>query len=58
MPIAISVKLQSSFIEIVLRHGCSHENLQHIFRIPIYKNTYGGLLLHLFLLNISESDPD
>ena len=54
----ISVKLQSSFIEIGLRHECSHANLQHIFRASIYKNTYGGLLLHLFLLNISESDAD
>ena len=32
-------------IEIVLRHGCSPVNLLHIFRIPFYKNTSGGLLL-------------
>ena len=25
--------------------GCSHVNLLHIFRTPVPKNTYGGLLL-------------
>ena len=29
---AISIKLQSNFIEIALRHGCSPENLLHIFK--------------------------
>ena len=38
-----------NFIEIALRHGCSHVNLLHIFRAPFYKNTYGGLLLKLRL---------
>ena len=41
----ISIKLQSSFIEITLRHGCSPVNLLHIFRTHFYKNTSGGLLL-------------
>ena len=36
---AISIKLQSNFIEITLRHGCSPVNLLHIFRTPFYKNT-------------------
>ena len=30
----ISVKLQSNFIEIILRHGCSPVNLLHTFRTP------------------------
>ena len=38
---------QNNFIEIVLRHGCSPVNLQHIFRTPFPKNTSGGLLLDL-----------
>ena len=29
---AISIKLQSGFIEITLRHACSPVNLLHIFR--------------------------
>ena len=33
----ISIKLQSNFIEIALRHGCSPVNLQHIFRTPFSK---------------------
>ena len=41
----ISIKLQSDFIEIVLRHGCSPVNLLHIFRIPFLKNTSGRLLI-------------
>ena len=39
--------IQSNFIEITLRHGCSPVNLQHIFRTPIHKNTYERLLLNL-----------
>ena len=35
-----------SFIEITPRHGCSSKNLLHIFRTPIPKNTFGGLLLY------------
>ena len=41
----ISIKLQSKFIEITLRHGCSPVNLLHIFRKPFYKSTSGWLLL-------------
>ena len=42
----ISVKLQSNFIEIILRHGCSPVNLLHIFRTPFLKNNPEWLLLH------------
>ena len=37
--------LNKIVIEITLRHGCSPENLLHIFRTPFYKNTSGRLLL-------------
>ena len=40
--LVISVKLQSSFIEIVLREGCSPVNLLHIFRKIFPKNTSWG----------------
>ena len=40
----ISIKLQSNFMEITLRHGCSHVNLLHIFSTPFLKNTSGRLL--------------
>ena len=43
--IAISVKLQSNFIEIALRYGRSPVNLLHIFRTPFLKKTFEGLLL-------------
>ena len=43
---AISIELQSNFIEIKLRHGLSHVNLLLIFRAPIPKNTSEGLLLN------------
>ena len=36
---AISIKLQSNFIEIALRHGCSPVNLLYIFRTPFPRNT-------------------
>ena len=42
----ISIKLQSNFIEITLRHGCSPVNLLHIFRTPFPKNNSGRLLLN------------
>ena len=42
---AISIKLQSSFIEFAVRHGCSPVNLLHILRTPFLKNTSGGLVL-------------
>ena len=41
----ISIKLQSNFIEIALRHGCSPVNLLHIFRISFLKNTPEWMLL-------------
>ena len=44
---AISIKLQSNFIEIALRHGCSSVNLLHIFRTPFTRNTSGWLLLNV-----------
>ena len=44
---AILIKLQSNFIEIALRHGCSPVNLLHIFRALFLKNTSGRLLLNL-----------
>ena len=49
---AISIKLQSNFIEITLRHGCSPVNLMHIFRKPFLQSTSGRLLLWLKQLNI------
>ena len=42
---AISIKLQSNFIEIVLWQWCSPVNLLHFFRTPFSKNTSGWLLL-------------
>ena len=42
----IVIKLQSNFIEIVIRHGCSPVNLLYIFRTPFPKNTSGWLLLY------------
>ena len=42
----ISIKLLYNFIEITLRHGCYPVNLVHIFRPPIYKDTYGKVLLN------------
>ena len=38
-------KLQSNFIEIKIRHGCSPVILLHIVRAPFPKNTSEGLLL-------------
>ena len=43
---AISIKLQSIFIEIALRHACSPVHLLHIFRTTFLKNTSGRLLPH------------
>ena len=37
--------LQSNFIEITLRLGCSPINFLLIFRTPFPENTSGGLLL-------------
>ena len=44
---AISIKLQSNFIEIARMHGSSPVNLLHIFRTPLLKNTSVRLLLCL-----------
>ena len=41
----ISIKLQSNFIEITLRHGFSTVNLLYVFRKAFPKNTSGQLLL-------------
>ena len=43
---AISIKLLCYFTEITLRHGCSPENLLHIFRTIFPQNTSRGLILH------------
>ena len=42
---AISIKLQSNFIEIALRHGCSPVSLLHIFRTRFSQNASRGLSL-------------
>ena len=42
----ISIKLQSNFIEITLRHWCSPVNLLHVFRTPFLKSTSGRLPLN------------
>ena len=44
---AMSIKLQSKFVEIALRHGCYPVNLLHIFRTPFPRNTSGRLLLNV-----------
>ena len=41
----ISIKLQSNFIEIALRHECSPVNLLHMFRTPFQQNTSEWLLI-------------
>ena len=46
--------LQSNFIEITLRHGCSPVNLLHIFRTPFFKTTSGWLLLDLLPLHSTK----
>ena len=47
------LKLQSNFIDIALRHGCSPVNLLHVFRTTFPRNTSGWLLVkfenHLML---------
>ena len=42
----ISIKMQSNFIEIALRHGRS-VNLLHILRTPFPRNISGWLLLYI-----------
>ena len=51
---AISIKMQSNFVEITLQHGCSPVNLLHIFRTTFLKNSSGWLLL-LFLPSCRDS---
>ena len=41
----VGALVQSNFIEITPRHGCSPVNLLHIFRTPFLKYTSGRLLL-------------
>ena len=42
----ISIKLQSNYIEITLRHWCFPVSLLYILRAPFPKNTSVGLLLN------------
>ena len=51
----ISIELQSNFIEIALRHGCSPVNLLHIFKTTFPQNTSGKLLLYTLLLQLFSS---
>ena len=41
----ITIKLQINFAEITLRYICSPVSLLHIFRTPVPKKTFAGLLL-------------
>ena len=50
MPKCDLINLQSNFIEMTLRHGCSPANLLHVFSTPFLKNPSGWQLL-LSLLN-------
>ena len=50
----ISIKLQSNFIEITLRHGCSPVNLLHIFRTPFARNISEWLFLAKKMLDQLE----
>ena len=45
--------LLCNFIEITRRHGCSPVNFLRIFRTPLYKNTFPGLLLYALFNNHS-----
>ena len=49
----ISINLQSNFIEIALRRGCSAVNFLHIFRTPFPRSTSGWLLL-VFIVNYEQ----
>ena len=52
---AISIILQSNFIEIALWQGCSPVNLLHFFRTLFSKNTSGWLLLTSLRRNSSTA---
>ena len=52
---AISIKLQSIFIQFTVQHGCSPVNLLHIFR-AFCPSTSGGPLLKTFSGNSSVFD--
>ena len=52
----ISIKLQSNFIEIALRHGCSPVSLLYIFRTPFPRNTSGWLLLNIIKDHFNNDD--
>ena len=54
----ISIKLQSNFIEITLRHGCCPVNLVHIFRTSFVKNISGWLLLSVVLFKFGDQNRD
>ena len=45
----ISLKLRTNLIEITLPYGCSPVNLLHICRTAVLTNTYGVLLLQIFI---------
>ena len=48
-----------NFIEIALRHECSSVNLLNTYRVPFYKNTYGGLVLKKFTkITTNEINPE
>ena len=49
----ISIELLCNFTKIALWHGCSPEDLLHIFRAPFPKNTSGRLLMTVLLCDIS-----
>ena len=48
----ISIKLQSNFTEITLRHVCSPINLVHIFRTPFLRTTLGGCIWSIKIVNM------
>ena len=49
---AISIKLQSNFVEIALRHGCSPVNLLHIFRTPFQRTPLEGCFCKLYFVSV------
>ena len=44
--------MQSNFVEITLRHGCSPVNLLHIFRAAFPRNTSGWLILFIDIFTV------